>query len=253
MRLKNLHPFLFILISLSGFAQEKKQTVYLQVLAGNSFYFKPMTATDPLSAGVEMNFIAGQIRDSAWFNCFYSFGIGWNESQQSFDVVWAKPKGPTPSVNDLFNTNEFTFNAGGVINYKLTPGVSLCVPYGFQGAHNYTWINDPGDTVSIVSLKQISYGVQWDYLARPFYPPPGVNRVNVKQQYFSFESLQFYFYAGLQLKFQLTKRASFLIGVKSRAAFYYESVGQESVTLEKMNYAPIKLMPHFALQCKIFK
>jgi hypothetical protein len=252
------YPFIFLLVflclSVGCFSQKKKDNFYLQALAGNSFYSKSSTATNPLSPGVELSFVTGAESDSLKWSFFYSAGIGYYRNQQTFDVVWAGNGNPTPPVSDLFSTNEFLFNAGGAANYKISPKLSVNFLFGFQCSHNHTWIDDINDSVKIDKLEihHPDFHPSLAYITSPF-ATSGVNTLKTRTDYYSWEYLQFYFVTGVQFRYLISERVSFLFGIKPRFSFYYNDITEERPWAVKMNYSPVKLMPHFAFQFKLFK
>ena len=137
---------LFCLIGIYVFSQAEKQTIFLQADYGYTSYSNSAT-TKGLCPTAEVLFTSNASKkDSLKVTfCFFT-GFTFIRATQVYEV---QPYNSVHFIKDIFYTNEFLFNMGGLAKINLSKNMYLNIGFGGQMGGDYSWSKDPFLSVSI--------------------------------------------------------------------------------------------------------
>ncbi|HWY38162.1 MAG TPA: hypothetical protein VNY73_06355 [Bacteroidia bacterium] len=226
MRVKNLHPFLFILLfSFSArycFSQGK---YCIQLTAGNKFFLHPTTPFSSLAPGFELNFYGTNNYDaSAAINTFMQVGLLYNKAYQQYSIS-TKTNGAVSVNTYTTKITEILFNISYGWEYKHDAH-SLYLSLGLLEGPTYA----ETDELYINNSAQLGSGTD--------------NNRNF---------IQFYFTGGGLYGYDLTNKITLLAGARFSAYLFEDDTGALGMKEDRVwfNYAPCKTSLYGGLQVKI--
>ena len=244
---------LFLVFSLCRsllFSQASHEKVFFQFNLGNTTYLHPTTETGGFAPCAEVILLRSFNKsDSLKRESYFLAGITYAHDVQTYNVLWGGSNS-NKFVKDNFYTNEFLFNLGGLVKFKLAKTISLNVGLGLQVGPNYTYTNDPYGNVTTYRLKAVQdpHLIQsmatkytWQY-----------NSGIWGQKEYNWEYFQFYAFGMIQMEAKISKKTAFILGVKPRVSFYKNELSEE-VDSKDFNHAAIKMYLNLGLQVKLFK
>lgn len=226
------------------------QKVLLQVSAGNSFFIQPETKTGLLSPAAEAIFYSTFETDSDKIKLFFFGGISYHRSTQQFDVYY--PTNTKPElVTDNFYTNEFLFHTGGAERFQLSPVLYLQPALGIQLGPNYTWTTESAGSITLYHL----HSNQNPQAINTFLAAKKGNYYTLKphEQHYTWEYLQCYAIAKLQLIYKCSRRANVLLNFSLQKFLFRNNISEEADRYIAFNYAPVKIAASAGLEIKLFK